>query len=252
MPTTENAQLIVVSSRDAGFSLTHRHILTAAGYSTDLALGLDDVASITDGRTVRAVLLDAPDASASEFCQGLKQGTSTNSAAVVALLRARAAIALPALVRAGADEVFVCPVEPQRYLDALKHHLSGSDEGRPRTGLICAGGLAVDPQSHRASWRGEPFHLGLLEFRLLGVLIGGTEKVHTRRELIERVWPSGIFVDPRTVNVHVARLRTALLSMTGFDWIRTVRGVGYGLAPLDPGLDHPPGFPSRIALKLEA
>ncbi|WP_065376454.1 winged helix-turn-helix transcriptional regulator [Ensifer adhaerens] len=252
MPTAENGPLIVVSSRDAGFSLTHRHILAAAGYSTDLSLGAEDFASITVGRSVGAVLLDVPDASAAEFCQGLKQGTSTNSAAIVALLRAKAAVALPALVRAGADEVFVCPVEPQRYLDALKHHLSASDDRRPKTGFLCAGGLAVDPQSHRASWRGEPFHLGLLEFRLLGVLIGGTDKVHTRRELIEHAWPSGIYVDPRTVNVHVARLRKALFSSTGFEWIRTVRGVGYGLAPLDPGLDHPSDYHSRSASNLEA
>ena len=252
MPASETAPLIVVSSRDAGFSLTHRHIIAAAGYTTDLALGLDDFLSITGVRSVKAILLDVPDASSAEFCQGLKQEASTNSAAIVALLRAKAAVALPALVRAGADQVFVCPVEPQRYLDAFKNHLSASDNRHPRTGLLCAGGLAVDPQSHRASWRGEPFHLGLIEFRLLETLIAGTDKVHTRGELIEQCWPSGIFVDPRTVNVHVARLRKALLAVTGYDWIRTVRGVGYGLAPLATGLDHPTNFYPLTDFRLEA
>jgi len=252
MPTAENGPLIVVSSRDAGFSLTHRHILAAAGYSTDLSLGAEDFASITVGRSVEAVLLDAADAGVAGFCQGLKQDTSTRSAAIIALLRAKAAVALPALIRAGADDVFVCPVEPQRYLDALKHHLSALDDTRARTGLLHAGGLAVDPQSHRAAWRGEQFHLGLLEFRLLGTLIGGAHKVHTRRELIEQAWPRGIFVDPRTVNVHVARLRKALITTTGYDWIRTVRGVGYGLAPLAPGFDHPSDYHPLTDLRLEA
>ncbi|WP_077966946.1 winged helix-turn-helix domain-containing protein [Ensifer adhaerens] len=251
MPTAENGPLIVVSSRDAGFNLTHRHILTAAGYSTDLALGLDDFASITGERSVEAILLDAPDAAAAGFCQGLKQDNSTRSAAIVALLRAKAAVALPALVRAGADEVFVCPVEPQRYLDALKHHLTSTNDTKTHAALHL-GSLEIDVQSHRASWRGEPFHLGLLEFRLLETLIRGTDKVHTRGELIERVWPSGIFVDPRTVNVHVARLRKALIATTGYDWIRTVRGVGYGLAPLATGLDHPTNFYPLPDFRLEA
>ncbi len=242
MPIAENGPLIVVSSRDAGFSLTHRHILAAAGYATDLSLGTEDFASITVGRSVGAVLIDATDAGAAGFCQSLRQDTSTRPAAIVALLRARAAGAFPALIRAGADEVFVCPVEPQRYLDAFKHHLSALDGTRARTALRHAGGLAVDLQGHRASWRGEPFHLGLLEFRVLATLIGGTDKVHTRRELIEQAWPSGIFVDPRTVNVHVARLRKALLATTGHEWIRTVRGVGYGWAALAPGLDHPSDY----------
>lgn len=251
MPTAEHRPLIVVSSRDAGFNLTHRHILTAAGYLTDLALGLDDFASITGARSVEAVLLDAPDAAAACFCQGLKQDSSTRSAAIVALLRARATVALPALVRSGADAVFVCPVEPQRYLDALKHHLTSPNDTKTHTALH-HGSLDIDVQSHRACWRGEPFHLGLLEFRLLETLMRGTNKVHTRSELIEQAWPSGIFVDPRTVNVHVARLRKALLATSGYDWIRTVRGVGYGLAPLATGLDHPTNFYPLTDFRLEA
>lgn len=251
MPTAVNGRLIVVSSRDAGFNLTHRHILTVAGYSTDLALGLDDFASITGARSVEAILLDAPDAAAAGLCQGLKQDISTRSSAIVALLRAKAAVALPALVRAGADEVFVCPVEPQRYLDAIKHHLTSSSDTKAHP-VLHYGSLEIDVHSHRASWRGDPFHLGLLEFRLLETLIGGTDKVHTRRELIQQVWPSGIFVDTRTVNVHVARLRKALLATTGYDWIRTVRGVGYGLAPLAPSLDHPLDFNQITNFRLEA
>lgn len=242
MPSAANGPLIVVSSRDPGFSLTHRHILVAAGYATELSLGEEDFAAITIGRSIDAMLLDAADARVAGFCHALKEDEATRSVAIVALMRPKAALALPALIRAGADHVFVCPVEPQRYLDAFKHHLFLADDTRLTAGFLHTGGLAVDLHSHRASWRGEPFHLGLLEFRLLRALIESTDKVHSRRELIEQAWPNGIFVDPRTVNVHVARLRKALFSTTGFDWIRTVRGVGYGLAPLAVGLDHPSDY----------
>ncbi|WDZ82010.1 response regulator transcription factor (plasmid) [Ensifer adhaerens] len=235
---TNSKPLVIVSSRDAGFSLTHRHILTVAGYSTDLSSDLEDVMLIAGGRAVDAVLLDAPDIGAATFCQGLKRQISSTRTAVVALLRAKAVGALPAILRAGADEVLICPVEPQQYLNALKHHLADAPTGFAVASRVTSGGLSVDTASHQAYWRGIPFHLSLIEFRLLSTLLHESGRVFSRRDLIERAWPAGVFVDPRTVNVHVARLRKALLRLTGIDWIRAVRGVGYGLALPGPRQDH--------------
>lgn len=236
MPTadTKRKPLIVVSSRNVEFSLTHRHILMTAGYATDLSSDLEDTMLIVGGRAVDAVLLDASDASAASFCEGLKRQPPMSETPVVALLRAKAVRELPMLLHAGADEVFICPVSPQQYLDSLDQYLLADTTKVRRHHRLSSGKLSVDLTSHRAYWGEEPFHLGLIEFRLLSNFISEVGRVFTRREIIEKAWPAFVFVDPRTVTVHVARLRKILLGITGFDWIRTVRGVGYGLVSQDP------------------
>ena len=88
------------------------------------------------------------------------------------------------------------------------------------------GDLRLDPETHRVHRAGKELHLGPTEFRLLSALMEKPGRVWTREALLDRVWGRDIYVDTRTVDVHIGRLRKAL---GGDDPIRTVRGAGYSL-----------------------
>lgn len=88
-------------------------------------------------------------------------------------------------------------------------------------------GLVVDDTSHRVSVRGETLKLGPTEYRLLHFFVSNPERVYSREQVLDRVWGRGVYVEERTVDVHIRRLRKAL-SPHGFsDYIQTVRGTGY-------------------------
>ena len=93
-------------------------------------------------------------------------------------------------------------------------------------------GLRVDPVTHRVSGNGQALDLGPTEFRLLHFFMTHAERVHSRTQLLDQVWGDHIFVEERTVDVHIRRLR-ASLEQTGHDrLIQTVRGSGYRFSAL--------------------
>ena len=91
------------------------------------------------------------------------------------------------------------------------------------------GDIRLDPETYRVTRGGEELHLGPTEFRLLGAFMERPGKVWTREALLDRVWGRDVYIDTRTVDVHVGRLRKVLLSTSGTDPIRTVRGAGYAM-----------------------
>ena len=93
------------------------------------------------------------------------------------------------------------------------------------------GGLQLDRRSVRVTLDGKNARLGAIEFRLLDLLASDAERVYTRAEIIGRVWPRRTFVDLRTVDVHVRRLRKVLEPSGYADMIQTVRGTGYRFSP---------------------
>ena len=104
----------------------------------------------------------------------------------------------------------------------LRRSMPGGEEER-----LAVAGLEVDHASQRVSARGEPIRLGPTEYRLLHFFISHPERVYTREQVLDRVWGQNIYVEERTVDVHIRRLRKAL-EPYGFDnMIQTVRGTGY-------------------------
>ena len=89
--------------------------------------------------------------------------------------------------------------------------------------------ITLDPTSHRVCRRDQPLKLGPTEFRLLATFMEKPGRVFSREQLLDRVWGRDIYVDSRTVDVHVGRLRKALRQFGGTDPLRTVRGTGYAL-----------------------
>jgi two-component system phosphate regulon response regulator PhoB len=95
---------------------------------------------------------------------------------------------------------------------------------------LAAGALLLDPVTHRVSVDGQPVHLGPTEFRLLRFLLARPERVHSRSQLLDQVWGDQVYIEERTVDVHIRRLRLALEPFGQAALIETVRGSGYRLA----------------------
>jgi two-component system phosphate regulon response regulator PhoB len=96
--------------------------------------------------------------------------------------------------------------------------------------VLAAGSLALDPATHRVTVDGVPVPLGPTEFRLLRFLLARPERVHSRAQLLDQVWGDHVYVEERTVDVHIRRLRLALEPFGQDGLIETVRGAGYRLA----------------------
>jgi len=95
---------------------------------------------------------------------------------------------------------------------------------------VQVGRLSLDPTTMRVTAEGQPVHVGPTEFRLLRFLLSHPERVHTRAQLLDRVWGDHVFIEERTVDVHIKRLREALAPAGCAAMIETVRGAGYRLA----------------------
>ncbi len=128
-------------------------------------------------------------------------------------------------LESGADDYVVKPFSPRELLARINALLrrSGVEAEEP----LRFEGLVLDPVGHRISVDGKPLEMGPTEYRLLHFFMSHPERVFSRAQLLDRVWSRGTYVEERTVDVHIRRLRKAL-SEQGYDrFVQTVRGAGY-------------------------
>jgi two-component system phosphate regulon response regulator PhoB len=128
---------------------------------------------------------------------------------------------------AGADDYITKPFSIQELLARIRAVLRRRAPEQVND-AAAAGELVLDAATHRVSWRGQPLKVGPTEFKLLHYLMKHPERVHSRAQLLDKVWGDHVFIEERTVDVHVKRLREALGAAGAM--IETVRGAGYRLA----------------------
>ena len=127
---------------------------------------------------------------------------------------------------AGADDYITKPFSTQELLARIRAVLRRRAPEHSGES-IAIGALSLDPATHRASHAGQPLKLGPTEFKLLHYLMRHAERVHSRGQLLDKVWGDHVFIEERTVDVHVKRLREALGDAATM--VETVRGAGYRL-----------------------
>lgn len=233
---------IIIASTDADYYLLLSHILSEAGFAVSLASSVAEVIQLSQEINPTAILLDCRpgDPLAIKACIELKDEAATFGIRRVALIAPGAEQQYLDLMKAGIDESFVRPITPGKLLGFLEE-LAGRPAGvrnrrGGRAGLIYAD-IDIDLDLHRVSRNGRVIHLGPIEFRMLRHLIEHAGEICSREALIQAAWPQGRYVDRKTVNVHIGRLRR-VLGESGGDVIRTIRSAGYILETLDPRPDE--------------
>jgi two-component system phosphate regulon response regulator PhoB len=127
---------------------------------------------------------------------------------------------------AGADDYITKPFSTQELLARIRAVLR---RRAPEQGseTVAIGGLALDAATHRVTWKDNALKIGPTEFKLLHYLMKHPERVHSRSQLLDKVWGDHVFIEERTVDVHVKRLRESLGPAGAM--VETVRGAGYRL-----------------------
>ncbi len=205
-----------------------KYNLESAGFETLLAdTGGSGIASAR-AELPDLVLLDwmLPDMSGIEVCKTLKTDDDTKTIPIIMLTARGDEDDKVRGLTVGADDYVVKPHSIKELIARIKAALrkSGSDDE-----TLSFADIVMNIETYRVNRGGNDIKLGPKEFRLLKTLLGRPKKVWTRAQLLDRVWGTDIYVDERTVDVHMGRLRKAINKGGRTDLIRTIRGAGYAL-----------------------
>jgi len=218
---TAIAELIAINLRHAGFEVT-------------VAADADQAQAAIDRVLPDLVLLDwmLPGQSGIQLARRWRGDARTREMPVIMLTaRAEEADKITGL-DAGADDYLTKPFSPKELMARIRAVLRRKAPEALDT-VVEVAGLTLDPATRRVTRRlgGEPreVKLGPTEFRLLHFLMTHPERVHSRAQLLDRVWGDHVFIEERTVDVHIKRLREALAPVQCSALIETVRGAGYRL-----------------------
>ena len=204
--------------------------LRHAGYEVTLAATADQAQAAVDGVLPDLVLLDwmLPGQSGLALAKRWRAGLRTRELPLIMLTaRAEEADKVSGL-DAGADDYLTKPFSTSELLARIRAVLRRKAP-EALDAAVEVGGLRLDPATRRVVRGDDEVKLGPTEFRLLHFLMTHPERVHSRPQLLDRVWGDHVFIEERTVDVHVKRLREALSVVQCAHLVETVRGAGYRL-----------------------
>jgi two-component system phosphate regulon response regulator PhoB len=171
-----------------------------------------------------------PTLSGIELCRQIRRRPATRNLPVIMLTaRAEDQDAVRGL-ETGADDYVTKPFSPDALIARIRALLRRAGTPPAKTKLTFHD-LDLDPATHRVTRGSRLLHLGPTEFRLLEFFLRHPKRVFTREDVLNAVWGRDIHVEPRTVDVHIRRLRKAINGPNELDLIRTVRAAGYALDP---------------------
>ncbi len=226
---TVRPQVLVVEDEESLATLL-QYNLDKEGYAVRLVSDGEEALIAVDEKQPDLVVLDwmLPSVSGIEVCRRLRQRTATRNLPIIMLTaRGEESDRIRGL-DIGADDYVVKPFSMTELAARMRAVLR-----RIRPGLaedkVRHGGITIDRVAHRVRRGDEEVHLGPTEFRLLDYFMQHPGRVFSREQLLNAVWGSDVYVETRTVDVHIGRLRRALGRSSEGDPIRTVRSAGYAL-----------------------
>ena len=211
-------ELLRVNLEDAGYSV--RAVTDAEGALGEIRRALPDL-----------VLLDwmLPGQSGLALARALRAEARTRELPIIMVTARGDEADRVAGLEAWVDDYVTKPFSPRELKARIKAVLRRrAPEAAQDT--LAVGALTLDPATHRVSVAGAPVQLGPTEFRLLKFLMARPERVHSRAQLLDQVWGDHVYIEERTVDVHIRRLRLALAPFSCAHLIETVRGGGYRVA----------------------
>lgn len=224
-----NPKIMVIEDEEP-LALLLRYNLESEGYEVETVNRGDDAELRLAEQVPDLILLDwmLPGLSGIELCRRLRLRAETERLPVIMLTARGEETERVRGLSTGADDYVVKPFSVPELMARIRAMLR---RAKPEivSSLLRAGDLELDRESHRVHRNGRELRLGPTEYRLLEFFLRSPGRVFSREQILDGVWGRDIYVDERTVDVHVGRLRKAINRGRERDPIRTVRGTGYSL-----------------------
>jgi len=222
-----NASKILIVEDEAPIREMISFHLARAGFETLEADDCKRARQILADERPDLALVDwmLPDMSGLELTRMLKRDKNNEDLAIIMLTARADEFDKVAGLEGGADDYITKPFSPRELVARIQAVLRRAKTAD--SDLVSAGVLELDTAGHRVSASGREIRLGPTEYRLLRFLMTHPDRVYSRTQLLDRVWGANVYVEERTVDVHVRRLRKALQTEDADEYIQTVRGAGY-------------------------
>ena len=241
----DNVILIVEDQADLQEALALN--LQNAGYRVLRAGTVRQAEAFVNATLPHLILLDwmLPDTTGLSFARRLRAEQRTAAVPIILLTgRVEESDKITGL-EAGADDYLVKPFSPRELLARIKAVMRRCAPQHSDM-VVEIAGLKLDPASRRIVGGGQDIELGALEFRMLRFFMTHPGRVYSRAQLLDEIWGNNVYVEERTVDVHIRRLRQALEPTGHKDLLETVRGVGYCFRRDLPRADEMPRLPAML------
>lgn len=227
-----NPSILLVED-DQALSAMLSFNIEKAGFKVRLAIDGEEAMELAREEIPDLVVLDwmIPKFSGLEVCRMMRRNKSLSKVPIIMLTaKSKEEDRLRGL-EGGADDYVTKPFSPKELIARIKAVLRRS---RPSTGAdqLSSGDIVMDLSSYKVTRKGKEIHLGPIEFKLLRHFMENPGRVYSREQLIDSVWGPSIYIEMRTVDVHIRRLRKAVQVGTDRNIIRTVRSAGYAFDPI--------------------
>ena len=224
------ANILIVEDESPILELLALNI-SQAGYNPLRAISAEHAEKLISEALPDIILLDwmLPGMSGIDFARKLRRNPSTKAIPIIMLTARSDELDKVKGLEVGADDYITKPFSP-RELNARIKAVLRRKAPELTEDLLKINGLELDPVSHRVTGNNKPLDMGPTEFRLLHFFMSNPERVYSRSQLLDKVWGSQIFIEDRTVDVHIRRLRNILAQTQHENLIQTVRGSGYRLS----------------------
>lgn len=207
------------------FALSH------AGLDHDTAANADQAEALIAHSAPDLVLLDwmLPGVSGVELARRLRGNPETEALPIIMLTARGEEEDKVRGLEVGADDYMTKPFSPKELIARIRAVLRRSTNRTQEA--LTIGGIELDPRSRRVRVDDSELDLSLTEFDLLNLLMCNPDRVYSRAQLLDLIWPHNVTVGERTVDVHISALRKVLKPLGRHTWIQTLRGAGYRFSP---------------------